>query len=324
MSQRLNYIDEMKGFAILLVVLGHLFLPHTKEGSLFPTASIIYSFHMSFFFFLSGYVNNLINNSQPKSRFIFFKKKVRSLLIPYLFWLLAAPVFLESSYPSNFTELIEKFIFFPNLHYWFLPTLFGFMMLYLLRSYMKKYDFIFSLCFIGAFMISGILMHQYHLIIYGIYWTSFLLGDSLPKHNKFKHLILKNHIYGISALILCIAWKFYPLETMGSAWKSMTNLILTAICSFSACIFFFNFFQKCTLPITVRKYMQQIGQFSLVIYLIPIHLLPQGFIFSENLPSIIINLSILIIGILHTIISYYIGKIVFCIPYLRYIMFGKI
>ena len=42
MNQRLDYIDEMKGLAILLVVLGHLFLPHTSEGHLHPFATMIY------------------------------------------------------------------------------------------------------------------------------------------------------------------------------------------------------------------------------------------------------------------------------------------
>ena len=36
MKQRLDYVDEMKGLAILLVGLGHLFLPHTSEGQLHP------------------------------------------------------------------------------------------------------------------------------------------------------------------------------------------------------------------------------------------------------------------------------------------------
>lgn len=65
------------------------------------------------------------------------------------------------------------------------------------------------------------------------------------------------------------------------------------------------------------------GKFSLVIYVVPISLLPKSFIFPNALPDMIINLSILSLGILHTILSYIFGHIVFEIPYLRYIMFGK-
>lgn len=56
MQNRLVYIDEMKGFAILLVCMGHL-LAHSSLGNLQPTLIVIASFHMAFFFFLSGYVN---------------------------------------------------------------------------------------------------------------------------------------------------------------------------------------------------------------------------------------------------------------------------
>ena len=47
------------------------------------------------------------------------------------------------------------------------------------------------------------------------------------------------------------------------------------------------------------------------------------FLFPESIPETLINLCILGIGILHTFISYTFGRIVFEIPYLRYIMFGK-
>ncbi len=48
-SNRIGYIDVAKGVAILLVVIGHVSNLPT------PIKSSIYSFHMSLFFFLSGY-----------------------------------------------------------------------------------------------------------------------------------------------------------------------------------------------------------------------------------------------------------------------------
>lgn len=32
MMIRFDYIDKLRGFAILLVVIGHIYLPYTKEG----------------------------------------------------------------------------------------------------------------------------------------------------------------------------------------------------------------------------------------------------------------------------------------------------
>jgi len=53
--KRINYIDRLKGFAILLVVIGHLALFSMKQdGS--TVFRLIQSFHMPLFMFLSGMV----------------------------------------------------------------------------------------------------------------------------------------------------------------------------------------------------------------------------------------------------------------------------
>lgn len=82
--QRLDYIDRMKGLAILSVVLGHIYLPYTTEGAMHPIAKIIYSFHMSFFFFLSGFINQKTNAISTKGWMNYIYKKFNSLLIPAL------------------------------------------------------------------------------------------------------------------------------------------------------------------------------------------------------------------------------------------------
>lgn len=171
--------------------------------------------------------------------------------------------------------------------------------------------------------ICGLIFNQYYLIIYGIYWFSFLLGNSISKYQTFNSFITTNFVWGISTIILCLAWKFYPLEVNGVEWRSLINLMLSSICAFCGSITIYNFFLKAQTPRWIQKYLQEIGKFSLVIYVVPIVLLPKDFLFPESIPETLINLCILGIGILHTFISYTFGRIVFEIPYLRYIMFGK-
>ena len=58
-SGRLNDIDRAKGLAILLVVVGHLVVgPHKPQDNAWfeQLVVIIYSFHMPFFMYLSGFV----------------------------------------------------------------------------------------------------------------------------------------------------------------------------------------------------------------------------------------------------------------------------
>lgn len=72
--KRLREIDVAKGIVILLVVLGHLV---TFDGVIW---SWIFSFHMPFFFLMSGYCSKKSNYEMPF--LLYFSKIVKSLLIP--------------------------------------------------------------------------------------------------------------------------------------------------------------------------------------------------------------------------------------------------
>lgn len=80
-TQRIDWVDLAKGFAILLVVVGHVVL----EGETFPfhlIHGIIYSFHMPLFFILSMRTSKLSENrDRLKQR---AKKSFRHLILPAL------------------------------------------------------------------------------------------------------------------------------------------------------------------------------------------------------------------------------------------------
>lgn len=87
MKERIVYIDRLKGFAILLVVIGHvvqfLYCPNKFDTNI--VFRFIYSFHMPLFFILSGMVTNLKLGSveelcqKVKSRFL-------QLVVPFVLW----------------------------------------------------------------------------------------------------------------------------------------------------------------------------------------------------------------------------------------------
>lgn len=70
---RVQWIDGCKGFAILLVILGH-----TMRTDL--SLVYIYGFHMPLFFFLSG----LVCNEKKYTWGAFLKSRFNSLVIPYI------------------------------------------------------------------------------------------------------------------------------------------------------------------------------------------------------------------------------------------------
>lgn len=69
-KKRITWIDMAKGYGIIFVIIGHI--------GLGPISDWIYTFHIPLFFFLSGYVFSNKNSFGE-----FFKKKIKSMIIPY-------------------------------------------------------------------------------------------------------------------------------------------------------------------------------------------------------------------------------------------------
>lgn len=73
-DKRINYIDVARGLGIFLVMIGHL-----DTGEVLH--NLIYSFHMPFFFFLSGYLNKSTSDFK-----VLLYKKFKTLIVPYFFF----------------------------------------------------------------------------------------------------------------------------------------------------------------------------------------------------------------------------------------------
>lgn len=124
---RYHYADLMKGIGIILVLIGHI----QRINGL---GDWIYSFHMPLFFFVSGMFFH--DNG------LFFKKKIKSLLVPYLSFALLLFLYwwlIEAKFrpPKESVDALTQFgnIFFPmnitsqepyyfDVVLWFLPCLF--------------------------------------------------------------------------------------------------------------------------------------------------------------------------------------------------------
>lgn len=70
---RLEFVDWMKVIGMYVIILGHFAPPDLQ--------SLVYSFSVQLFFFISGFLFHVEYNSKN-----FWKKSIRSLLVPYLIW----------------------------------------------------------------------------------------------------------------------------------------------------------------------------------------------------------------------------------------------
>lgn len=87
---RNGFLDVLKGFAIFLMVIGHvitwLYDPSVASATFRSHIwwNVIYSFHMPLLFFVSGYLFPKADGLVWRSALEGIKKRIVSLLVPYV------------------------------------------------------------------------------------------------------------------------------------------------------------------------------------------------------------------------------------------------
>ena len=334
MKQRLEYIDLFRGLSIFLVVWHHTMTYFAPEGSN-PLGAAISAFNMSMFFFISGYVNSVAHDTETVQLKKYIIKKIETILLPFFSWSILVPLFCGTLQSASFSGLLDLLLFYPNLGIWFLPVLLIFFGLYVLKTaILRKYkvqnkeqaNILICVGIISLFVIIGLVLREYFIVVYGIYAAAFFFGEIMWKSDGLKRIILSTPAFGVSALMLLMASYLYPLDTTGVTppLYSLINLVLIAVCSLFACVFFFNFFIKVKLPSWFRAALSEAGKSSIMIYLIPLTIIiPYSMTLPDTWSVLAINLVLLIVAAIDTLLRYILGKFINQIPYVRYILFGK-
>ena len=133
-QERETYIDIAKGLGILLVLLGHI------EYMALWKVKFIYSFHMPFFFFVSGLLWHAGGKKTPGT---IIKTRLKSIMLPYAIWsvvlilfhLLIYYVTGRWNFPGTLKEAVtDTLCLYGYSVLWFLPALFLAETVYLLCS----------------------------------------------------------------------------------------------------------------------------------------------------------------------------------------------
>lgn len=269
--QRIEWIDKVKGFAIFLMVMGHVIawsfdsfddVLASGDMNLLVVWRFIYSFHMPLFMFCSGFLfYKAIDWFSFNNVKRMLWKRVQSLLIPYI----CAGFLIYLLDGSEFK-------------YWFLWYLFIFSVFtaivflvfkYIIRikwqqEIITAFLLAVSLC---CFKIGGcshpLFDSHINFFLYyslGVIYRMWSITDKVLKNNI---------VYSLSILVFCV---LFSLKFVGfsNVWSS----IIIAIAGINVFVIYFEYYHT-----SKYKIWEWLGKMSLQIYII-------HFFFTINIPEI--------------------------------------
>ena len=313
---RIQYIDNLKGFAILLVIIGHICL-----GSIWN--SVIYSFHMALFFFLSGIV------ASCKGAFIdYLLKKIRTLLLPFITFALLHALLGGTSLIDILCNNVKDGL-------WFIFTLFIIQIIdYLIFNiYVRRSKIRYFIISISMFLalaiakkytlwdISSILSLSYLAINYPFY----LLGRFCKENGTINNYFIQNAfhfryeyaIQFVAVISYFIVWYFFFFYKFADEFSNM-YLRITAIVSL---VILFRHFEYSK----YNKLFSFLGKETLAIYLLHYFFIrdfPKMLQFTIILSPFIQLLLYSVLAIFIAFISVLFAKILKSNKYLGFFLFG--
>ena len=177
-KKQIEWINILRGFAIILIVLGHA-IGYSKKLNILTI--YLSSFYVPLFFFISGYLHN---EDKKEELIVFIKRKAKRILIPYFvfailslipYYLFASGIQSNLSSTKNISSNILQSILWiiygsghgenlsQNTPLWFLPCFFIVVLIAKLVSYLsKKYKHKLKYIGIGIFfLIIGYIVYKY-------------------------------------------------------------------------------------------------------------------------------------------------------------------
>lgn len=271
-SYRINKYDNLKGLAIILIVLGHLLLCLQKNTIVGTLKDFIWIFHLPIFFFVAGYFSKIGPNEPIKS----FKR----ILIPYFIFCIIYTLFKIFILHEKTGILFLN----PNWGLWFLISLFTMkLMLPILDKLKHPLIISFILALLVGFLnidgeILGITRTFTYLPIFliGFYYNDYIYKQKIRNNIKFNNIVNNKKIWVILliiSLIICFiaAYKIptniiqlkYPYKS-----ERLIKTILTGIIIVLGIIITLLFNKLMT---NKETFLTMIGKNSMAIYLLHVY-----------------------------------------------------
>ncbi len=268
--QRIQYIDTLKGVAIILVIMGHLMDKSFCNGNQF-ISTFIYSFHMPLFMFLSGMFAYKHQEQLQLGGFkTFLYAKVQRIVLPFV---MIGGCFSAMYYGS----IMQFFSVSGHSGYWYLPALFygqiiGFFIYLATKRFNgSRYSLLIDgVSIIAVWVVINILYLKTSIGDYLPFYLAFakmflyfMLGSMMIKH-EILHRIMRSNLSFTASLAMYAVLMIYKEQT--------SNVININLTGFPAIVILIQMFEN--VKFEQKSILTTFGVNSLEIYVFHYFLLP--------------------------------------------------
>ncbi len=340
-NKRIEYIDSMRGFTMLLVVAHHVASFCLGIGDYVPSIHpILCEFRMPLFFFISGFVlykEETIWDAKQVFRFLLIKKFPAQIITTSIFFV----VFLIINHISVIDGLYSD----SKLGYWFTISLFVFFCIYVICRFVLyslsiksvytdiiilSIGFLFFLFFYVPSIFSKLPIEEGIKNLFSMekwgYFLFFTIGTLFKKHFNKVQAILDNTPVVMVCLVIFFGLNLYYVELRNTHinFLEFTTAITGIVIVFSFFRIHQDLFKKDKF---IGRCLQYVGRRTLDIYLLHYLLLPLNLkVYFTALPENPIPVVEFSITLFFTIIVVVgcltISAILRMSPILSYFLFG--
>ncbi|MFD1549909.1 acyltransferase family protein [Levilactobacillus fuyuanensis] len=334
-KKRIRTFDIAKGIAILLVVFGHALqgmrdsegiTVNSLHSSIYIICSIIYTFHMPLFFFVSGlFVHSW--SRRPAGKAIW--QKIKLLVVPYIIWTVIVGSFMQlaQKYTNNGLGLRQVLLawWVPFSEYWFLYVLFiVYMIYYVFVHFIKNGEKILLVLSVLMYVLVPLGFNFWIVAKLQKFLIFFMLGSMISKYllSNYNTIFTMKKSFGITAMFL-VAIILYVYLIKNGVDSAIMNVyvLLMSILGISFVMIISHVIDRRDNEITL--FLNWNGMKSMAIYVM--HLLPLAGsrILAVKLMHMTNLWGIIVVITLISLLSCYIGYFILRKMRLTNIMFGR-
>lgn len=237
-------IDILRGWLILLVIIGHVVLGSVHDNVI---RYGIYAFHMPLFIGLSGYLINPLSLEQSGLWGV-IRRYWRRVLLPFLiaFIFFTAVLLFHANEEGRVTsQLMLSYLTTPYYHLWFIPTLVIWVLAYWTLLKIKfPLSIVLLICFVASFIWAGTAKYEQFIVLAPLlskkvvyFFLFFMFGAYLRSgvKNTLLALVTDFKVLPMSLIVGCAC--VYMLNvgvdksTLRAAVWLLMNLLLIVMCT---------------------------------------------------------------------------------------------